>query len=160
MSKVIVWLVTLLIIAGGAFLLFGSGGNQVEAPEVSEEVDVVEHTGVLSDVTEGEVRGINTGGEATGTVTTSFVNGVYALEGRFDNLPDPVESDFYEGWVVRRGEDMSVISTGALEKVGDYYSNNFTSDQDLTDHDFYVLTLEPDDGDPAPADHILEGDIN
>jgi len=37
--------------------------------------------------------------------------------------------------------------------------NNFTSDIDYSSYDFYVLTLEPNDGDPAPADHIVEGAV-
>lgn len=37
--------------------------------------------------------------------------------------------------------------------------NTYSSGEDLTDHNFYVLTIEPDDGNPAPADHIVEGTL-
>ena len=67
-------------------------------------------------------------------------------------MPEPEPGFFYEGWVVR-AEPFNFISTG----VASLDENVFEADQDLTDHDLYVLTIEPDDGDPAPAAHILEG---
>ena len=96
------------------------------------------------------------GGSGTGYAGALVVEGTYTLHAKMENLPHPEQGYFYEGWVVR-SEPLSVISTGeATRSFGKYY-NGFTSDQDLTDHTQYVLTLEPDDGDPAPAEHILEG---
>ncbi|MFC1599533.1 anti-sigma factor [Patescibacteria group bacterium] len=95
------------------------------------------------------------GGTATGNAGAYFEEG-YNLFAEFNGLPHPEEGYFYEGWVVRNSP-LSVISTGKAERsLGDYF-NDFQSDDNLLDHDFYVLTLEPDDGDPAPAEHILEG---
>ena len=37
------------------------------------------------------------------------------------------------------------------------YSNSFSTEKNYLEYDFYVLTIEPDDGDPAPDKHILEG---
>ena len=95
-----------------------------------------------------------------GEVKANFEDGTYALLATFENLPDPEGTDFYEGWIVRNFPS-SVISTGAatITKGEGIYKNIYSFDQDLTDHDFYVLTLEPDDGDPAPATHILEGTL-
>lgn len=88
---------------------------------------------------------------------------VYTLYATFDALPElNADEYFYEGWIVRKGTDMSVISTGAIEydaKLGQWI-NKYQSEQDLTDHDFYVLTLEPNDDNPAPAAHVLEGTLN
>lgn len=96
------------------------------------------------------------GGNATGYAGAYFAEGEYHVFAQFENLPHPEEGYFYEGWVVRKSP-LSVLSTGeAVRSLGDYH-NTFRSAQDLTDHDFYVLTLEPDDGDPEPAEHILEG---
>lgn len=118
-------------------------------------------SGELFDVTDGnDVRGINTDGKASGTAMAIFKDGVYSMMGSFHNLPDPQGSDFYEGWIVRKGNNFSVISTGRLVKSNGSWSNTYSSGQDLTDHDFFVLTVEPDDGDPAPADHILEGTMS
>jgi len=33
----------------------------------------------------------------------------------------------------------------------------YTADEDKTDFESVVITLEPEDGDPGPADHVLEG---
>lgn len=113
-------------------------------------------SGPLKDVTVGAVRGISTGGRGGGTAKAKFENGKYSLLATFSDLPDPKNGDFYEGWVVRRSP-FKFISTGRAEKVGGVYSNSFRSDSDLRPFDLYVLTLEPNDGNPAPADHIVEG---
>ena len=94
------------------------------------------------------------GGNATGVASAAF-DEEYLLIAEFEGLPHPEEGYFYEGWVVRQSP-LSVLSTGKAERSLGDYENAFKSDEDLTDHDFYVLTLEPDDGDPAPAKHILE----
>ncbi len=134
--------------------------------ETSQVVDplpvvIAEKTGVLNDVTKGEVvRGVTTTERTTGFGTARLTDVGYELEVVFEALPVPQGDDFYEGWIVRPGDNFSVLSTGALvlEDTGTgSYSNSYRSDEDLLDHDFYVLTLEPNDGDPAPADHILEG---
>ncbi len=103
----------------------------------------------------GELADVS-GGIATGTVGAYYEEGGYMLFAEFKDLPHPEEGFFYEGWIVRNSP-LSVLSTGkAVRSLGDYH-NNFTSSENLLDHDFYVLTLEPDDGNPEPADHILEG---
>lgn len=125
------------------------------------DISTASISGALDDVTGGsDVLSINTGGTSTGTASASYENGVYTLTATFQGLPDPQNEEFYEGWIVRRGIDFDVISTGVLEKQGDTYVNEYTSSRNLLDHDFYVLTIEPNDGDPAPADHVLEGTLN
>lgn len=100
-----------------------------------------------------------TGGGSYGIAHAAFISGQYQLVVEMGNVPDLAEGYFYEGWIVRRGANMSVISTGVAEIVEDKLVNVYMSNTNLTDHDFYVLTLEPDDGDPAPAEHILEGTL-
>lgn len=120
-----------------------------------------EYKGELFDVTKWEVvTWIDTKNLATGIAQSTFENGNYTLLVDFDNLPDPTGTDFYEWWIVRKGIRFSVISTGKLQKIDGKYQNNFGSWEDLTDHDFYVLTIEPDDGNPEPAEHILEGTMS
>ncbi len=136
--------------------------NEVDEDDSADEDDEPEeptyqYQGDLSDVTGGEtVTGINTNNQASGVAKARYTDGSYELLATFDGLPEPEGTDFYEGWVVRNNPQ-SVISTGEAELVDGSYENTYSSDQDLTDHDFYVLTIEPDDGDPAPAGHILEG---
>jgi hypothetical protein len=110
-----------------------------------------DYVGTLKDVT---------GGNSQGTAKAVFVDGKYLLKVDLKFLPELQGTDFYEGWIVRKGVFFDVISTGKAIKAGDNeYINNYISEQDLTDHTFYVLTLEPDDGNPAPADHVLEGTL-
>ncbi len=100
-----------------------------------------------------------TGGGSYGIARSAYINNHYTIVADMGNVPVPADGYFYEGWIVRRGSDMSVISTGAAVKVNDKLINVYSSATNLSDHDFYVLTLEPDDGDPAPAEHILEGTL-
>lgn len=117
-----------------------------------------EYVAELKDVTGGEkILGISTQGSATGTAQALIVRGKYRMLAMFEGLPDPQGTDFYEGWIVRRGENFDVLSTGKAEKVDGGYVNGYSSGKDLINYSFYVLTLEPDDGNPRPAVHILEG---
>ena len=130
-----------------------ANGGSVDSAEMPafEPEDEFDYAGELVDVS---------GGSASGFAMANFTNASdegYKMYATFENLPELEEGFFYEGWVVRRGNDFDVLSSGVAEKVDGKYVNTFVSNADLTDHDFYVLTLEPDDGDPAPAEHILEG---
>lgn len=120
-----------------------------------------DYLGLVLDVTAGETfRGVNTEGMAEGAVEARFEDGKYELRATFVNLPDPQNTDFYEGWIVRKGANMDVISTGSLSRIDNEWVNVFEYDTDITDHTFYVVTLEPADGNPAPSEHhILEGDL-
>jgi len=115
--------------------------------EVMESSSTYAFSGVLADVSDGN---------ATGVSMANFADGVYSLVADFSDLPEPEGTDFYEGWIVRKSP-FDFISTGEAEKKDGKYMNFYSASSDLTDHDFYVLTIEPDDGDPAPAGHILEG---
>lgn len=115
--------------------------------------------GHILDVTDGEeVSGVNTGGNAFGEASSGYNDGMFMLKASFVRLPDPGDGFFYEGWLVNLDE-FNVISTGELRKEGDMYIDEYVSERDYTDHKFYVLTIEPDDGDPAPAAHIAEGHL-
>jgi len=96
------------------------------------------------------------GGTASGMAASSVMMGSYTLVALFENLPELKDDYFYEGWVVRTSP-LSVISTGEIEYVAGKAQNLFSSDLDYSDHKLYVLTREPRDGDPAPADHVVEG---
>jgi len=116
--------------------------------EVPEPESKFSHSGELGDVS---------GGQSIGIARAVFTGETYDLLAEFSDLPQPEEGFFYEGWVVRQ-QPLNVVSTGRVgsNDVG-VYKNIFSSDINFIDHSFYVLTLEPDDGDPAPAEHILEG---
>jgi len=109
---------------------------------------------VLEDVTGTEIPT----GEA---YARYFEDEGYFLYARVENVPPLEDGYFYEGWVVR-SLPFRFESTGALELIDEeqqIFVNQFSSETNFLDHGRYVLTLEPDDGDPAPADHIVEGDF-
>ncbi len=110
---------------------------------------VYTRTAALSDVT---------GGDAAGIVKTGYDNGSFNLSASFAGLSEPQDGNYYEGWLIRT-EPFSFISTGRVEKLGGVYNNLYKSEKDLMNYDFYVLTIEADDGDPAPGVHILEGSL-
>ena len=102
-----------------------------------------------------------TGGYSDGRVSAGYSDNTFILKGSF-SLQEPTGGDFYEGWLVRRDGGVSVISTGLIyydNEIEDAWVNEYISGQDLLDHDFFVVTLEPNDGNPAPAKHILEGEL-
>ncbi|MCA9371204.1 MAG: anti-sigma factor [Candidatus Peregrinibacteria bacterium] len=74
------------------------------------------------------------------------------------NIEPAPDGYFYEGWLVK---GPSVISTGHLTNpFADVRHNlRFESDTDYTGYLTVVVTLEPDDGNPAPADHVAEGKL-
>ncbi len=96
------------------------------------------------------------GGNASGTAYYTVENGQYMLYAEFMNLPPLEDGYFYEGWVVRQ-DPFEFISTGEIYELAGVQVNEFESNTDYSDFGTYILTLEPDDGDPAPADHIVEG---
>ncbi len=98
-----------------------------------------------------------TGGDGYGIAHATIESGVYSLIAEVGNLPEPAAGYFYEGWLVRRGDELSVLSVGRLSQTEKGYANAYRSQTDLLDHAFYVLTLEADDGNSAPGEHILEG---
>jgi hypothetical protein len=117
--------------------------------------DVIPVDSIIIDSISGTLEDVSDSG-ATGTASAVW-DGRYSLVASFQTIPDPEGTDFYEGWVV----GPSVISTGKAQKVSDgVWENTYTSDENLLTHTRYVLTLEPDDGDPAPAAHVIEGTMN
>ncbi len=98
---------------------------------------------------------------AVGDATAEYVEfeGTYELRASAV-LPVPEDGYFYEGWIVRR-EPLSVVSTGELyvPKNDDkelVYENIYEMTEDQLDHLEYIITIEPDDGDPAPAEHVVD----
>lgn len=114
----------------------------------------------LENVTEWKtIRGVvfnDTETWSASNSTTETGNHVYAM---FEYLPDAWPDNFYEGWIVRMSGWLSVLSTGELIMKDGVYVNDWSTIDNIDDHTFYVLTLEPRDNDPAPADHVLEAHV-
>lgn len=97
-----------------------------------------------------------TGGSASGRAGNGMIDGAFHVYATFESLPALEQGFSYEGWLVRT-EPLSVISTGTLVEYNGGLVNAYLSRTNLTDHTTYVLTKEPNDGDAAPAQYILEG---
>ena len=165
MKKVIIISIIVAVVALlGYYLIFSgpssneNGGKIVDGVKTSEPVTddkaeeifkvLLPYEGVLEDVT---------GGNASGIARSGVFEDDYFLSVTFENLPKLDPGYFYEGWVVRKFP-FDFISTGELTKSEGEWINMFTSDDaGLIKYTEYVLTLEPDDGDPDPAGHVLEG---
>lgn len=111
----------------------------------------------LDNVTNGnEIRWIVTSNDSLWYASASFKDGEFMLTAEFSGLTDPLNDDFYEGWLVQK-TPFKFISTWELTMIGGKYVNNFSSTTDYSTYTEYVLTIEPNDGNDAPADHIFEG---
>lgn len=129
--------------------------EDVDANETTEAIK--QESSQMDYMYKGDLDPVD-GSNSSGVAMASFKDGEYMMRAEIRDLPDPEEGFFYEGWVVRK-EPFAFISTGELEKEGDAWINVYNSSTDYTDYNRYVLTIEPDDGDPAPADHVVEGDM-
>ncbi len=152
----IVWILVIVavVIVGGFIFFFSQQPEEEKGIVVDNEGNMMTGGDIIYDYI-GELSDVS-GGSGSGLAKATFQDDTYNLLATFTNIPDPTGSDFYEGWVVIQ-EPLSFISTGVIENKDGAYANVFSSDVDLTDYNFYVLTLEPDDGDPLPAKHIVEG---
>lgn len=76
-------------------------------------------------------------------------------------LPDPPVGYYYEGWLIR-SKPFDFFSTGRLIQHADDLKWYLVWEQSEDNRDYrkVVVTLEPDDGNPAPAEHVLEGVFN
>lgn len=115
----------------------------------------------LSDVTIGkDMDGHITEGKTKAVVKTDYDNTLkqFKLYGTFTQMPKLREGFYYEGWLIRK-EPFSMISTGKVILIDEEMTIVYVSETDLSDYDFFVLTLEHNDNDPQPEIQILEGEF-
>jgi hypothetical protein len=98
------------------------------------------------------------GGIATGQAWTVIVDDTTFHKVIAQDLPVLTNDDFYEGWLVRETPTLDFFSTGKMiydDKTKEWILE-YEVVGDKSDYAKTVITLEPDDGDPAPAKHIIE----
>lgn len=100
-----------------------------------------------------------TGGTRFGLAYTRFSGGVFTLIAKMGGLADLADGPTYHGWLVKRGDGMRVLDAGIVQKINEKFFIVYQSKENLSSYDFFVLTLEPNDGNNAPAEHFLEGSI-
>lgn len=133
-------------------------GTQVmteeEAKKLKEEID-----GALSgqDVASISLKDVS-GGQASGQAKRAFSDGKFYHKVEASNLKSLEKGFYYEGWLMN-SQDL-YISTGRME--ADAFSNGqlyYLSSTDKSEYSKVVVTLEPEDGNPEPTQHILEGEF-
>lgn len=98
-----------------------------------------------------------TGGSRFGLTHTRFFGGVFTLIAQMGGLTELADNLTYHGWLVKRGDGMRVVDLGTVQKINEGFFLVYQSKQNFSSYDFFVLTLEPDDGNNTPAEHLLEG---
>lgn len=73
----------------------------------------------------------------------------------------PSTGKFYEGWVNNSSKDPSYISMGKLEKMGDDYMLEFSTDNDYMSYNSVIITEESESlgSDSNPEAHMFHGDF-
>ena len=115
--------------------------QMIEEKFVSEGVEMI----VLKDVAQGQ---------SVGTGWRHFDGEEFAFKAEASGLVELEKGFFYEGWLV--GKD-GFFSTGRLPVVEGKGTLYYQSDEDKSEYDGVVITLEAEDGDEAPDKHVLEG---
>ena len=110
-----------------------------------------EYHGALADVT---------GGKSYGMAHSNFDSGQYDLYVTIGNMPTLSDGQYFEAWLVDRGENQRSVSLGSFEQdeLGNYYIV-FRGSSVLLDYEFSVVTSEWDDEDVSAGLHVLEGVI-
>jgi len=170
--RVIAGIVVLVLVVGGGVWLSRKKKTETLEPEIvleqskmieeqlqlplsefekQEIEDVFAREGVemtaLQDVAEGQ---------ATGTAWRHFDGEKFYHKIQVVDLPALEKGFFYEGWLV---SDEGFFSTGRVPVVNGEGSLYFKTDEDRLEFQGVVVTLEPEDGDEAPAEHVLEGNF-
>jgi hypothetical protein len=115
--------------------------QSIEEKFVSEGVEMI----VLKDVAQGQ---------AVGTGWRHYDGEEFVFKSEASGLIELEKGFFYEGWLV--GKD-GFFSTGRLPVVDGKGTLYYQSDENKSEYDGVVLTLEAEDGNEAPDKHILEG---
>jgi hypothetical protein len=171
-KQVIGALVVIAVIIGGVWLVKRSKPEEEVMPEiVLESSKMMEsEAGLELPMTETEKAEIEevfategvemtmlkdvTGGQAVGTAWRQFTDGKFLHKVEATSLSALEKGFFYEGWLVG---DEGFFSTGRMGEVVGQGVLYFKADEDKSEFRGVVVTLESEDGDPAPAEHILEG---
>ncbi|MFA4845355.1 MAG: hypothetical protein WC654_02245 [Patescibacteria group bacterium] len=98
-----------------------------------------------------------TGGGSYGLAHATFENRKYTVVADIGNLTEPSESFSYQGWLVKRGSAMAIVDAGTAIKTETGYAIVFTSTTDLSEYNFFVLTLGNTSSPSTTKEHILEG---
>lgn len=97
------------------------------------------------------------GGQIRGEAKRAFSDGKFYYRALISGLNLTEKGFYYESWLKKKDE---FISTGRVEvnNLGKGFVY-YTVSANRSDYSEAIITLEPEDGNPAPAKHILEGEF-
>ncbi len=125
-----------------------SGGEFTDVEEGSEEWFAI---GPMAGVGESKANGV-----AEGHV---FETGVYRFTMQL-NVERAPDGSFYEAWLVNPSTQDTVSAGHLSSHFGDVrHYLQYQTDKDMRDYTTVKVTLEADDGNPAPATPVAEGAI-
>lgn len=122
----------------------------VSSAVVTPRLDTTSKEAVLNDVA---------GGTGHGTATRGTKDGLYYHTVKVSLPPIDRQAFDYEGWLVRT-VPFDYFSTGTMvtNSLGEFVLEwSGEKGKDYGDYTKVVITLEPKDGNPDPAQHIVEG---
>ena len=129
-----------------------SNVNEVVKEIVEEELDIFadQDSFKLDDVT---------GGRASGEAWLFVQDNTTYHRVIAKDMPPLQNDDFYEGWLVKSTPTLDFFSTGNMifDETSQTWLLEYKTTGDKSDYSTAIITLEPNDGDPAPAAHIIEG---
>ena len=155
-----------ILLVGASTLLLLSAcnkGPEIESPiEKVQEIEVPMPVGEIRHPTAGleqwfaigPVNGVE-GSPANGVAQSHyFEEGLYLHTVQANVAPAP-DGSFYEGWI---SDGSNIVSTGHLTNpMGDSrHSLQFEQNQDYRAYTQVLITVEADDGDPAPGKKVAE----
>jgi len=99
-----------------------------------------------------------TGNNATGKAWIAYEDGKTYHKVVAKNMPELQNEDFYEGWLTKDPSSLGFFSTGKMyfDKTENAWILEYEVDEDKSEYPNVVITLEPNDDNPAPAKHIIE----
>ncbi len=124
-----------------------------------QEADIAQDTTEVTIAEDALETTLSAIGDTHGSgVATSEWSGTAFRHVIVATLPDPPQGYFYEGWLIR-SRPFDFLSTGHLIQHADdlKWYLVWESSEDRRDFRKIIVTLEPDDKDPAPNIHVLEG---
>lgn len=171
MKKYALGLVAVVVVGGGMWLWNQSKQKEPAVnPEITLEPTEQITTELQPAMSEAEKQGIEdafakegaemtllkdvSGGQAVGTAWRQYDGTRFYHKIDANNLPALEKGFYYEGWLV--GES-GFFSSGRLAVVSGRGMLYYSAEEDKTGFRGVVVTLEAEDGNPAPDKHVLEG---
>lgn len=158
---------SLLLFALLPAFLAGCGKTSVDSPLGSESFRYNIPSGAVQDLRYGKEVAFTYGAlsgtgdlPANGLAKTHVFEKGVSLHTLQVNIPLPKDGMFYEGWLLNP-DTKERVSTGHLQSLfGDVRHNlDYQASRDLSAFTQVIITLEKDDGNPAPGKEVGTGTL-